>query len=138
MTTQHMQNKNSTRLITALTIVGPFLFFAVLINFYVIPVYIIVHGLLVFGLVNIKSFYSTIKPIKFGLLLCGIPFGLILIQSILTIPLYIATNSNVIEILAVTGLTLIVSVLDFAVTYYIYNKWWKSDLKNIARTANST
>ena len=122
MKTQHMQNKNSTRLITALTIVGAFLFFTVFINFYVIPIYLIVHGLLVFGLVNIKNFYSTIKPIKFGLLLCASPLGLILVQNILTIPLYIVTNSNVIEIFAVTGLTMIVSVLDFVVTYYIYNK----------------
>jgi hypothetical protein len=78
----------------------------------------------VFGLTKIKNFQSTIKPIKFGLIISGIPLGLLLIQSIFTIPLYILTDSNLEEILVVTGLTFIVCLADFLSTYFIYNYWW--------------
>ena len=124
MTTQQQTYKNSTGLIITLAVIGLFIFLPVWINVYIAPIYLIVHGLLVLGLTNINSFQSTIKPIKFGLIISGIPLGLLLIQNIFTIPLYISTNSSLGEILVVTGLTFIVCLADFITTYFIYNYWW--------------
>jgi len=124
MTTQQQTYRNSTGLIITLAVIGLFIFLPVWINVYIAPVYLIVHGLLVLGLTNIKSFKSTIKPIKFGLIISGIPLGLLLIQNIFTIPLYISTDSNLGEILVVTGLTFIVCLADFVATYFIYKYWW--------------
>lgn len=124
-----MTQKKSTGQITLLTVVELFLFFTIWINIYIAPIYLIVHGLMVFGLVKMKNFYSTLSPTKFGLLICGLPLGLLLIQNIFTIPLYVMANGELGEILAVTGLTLIVTAVDFAITYFIYNKWWTSVLK---------
>jgi hypothetical protein len=124
MTTQQHTYRNSTGLIITLAVTGLFIFLPVWINVYIAPIYLIVHGLLVLGLVSIKTFQSTIKPLKFGLIISGIPLGLLLIQNIFTIPLYISTDSNLGEIVVVTGLTFIVCLVDFVTTYFIYNYWW--------------
>ena len=124
MTTQQQTYRNSTGLIIALAVIGLFIFFPVWINVYVAPIYLIIHGLLVLGLTKINDFQSTIKPVKFGLIISGIPLGLLLVQNIFTIPLYISTKSNLGEILVVTGLTFIVCLTDFFTTYLIYNNWW--------------
>jgi hypothetical protein len=124
MTTQQHTYRNSTGLIITLAVTGLFIFLPVWINVYIAPIYLIVHGLLVLGLLSIKTFQSTIKPLKFGLIISGIPLGLLLIQNIFTIPLYISTDSNLGEIVVVTGLTFIVCLVDFVTTYFIYNYWW--------------
>jgi len=123
MTTQQPY-RNSTVLIIALAVIGLFIFLPVWINVFIAPIYLIIHGLLVLGLTKIKGFQSTMKPIKFGLLISGIPLGLLLIQNVFTIPLYISTHSNLGEIIVVTSLTFIVCLIDFFTTYYIYNYWW--------------
>jgi len=124
MTTQQQTYRNSTGLIIALAVIGLFIFFPVWINVYVAPIYLIIHGLLVLGLTKINGFQSTIKPVKFGLIISGIPLGLLLVQNIFTVPLYISTKSNLGEILVVTGLTFIVCLADFFTTFLIYNNWW--------------
>lgn len=123
MTTQHQINRNSTGLIISLAVIGLLIFLPVWINVFIAPIYLIIHGLLVLGLTKINSFQSTMKPVKFGLIISGIPPGLLLIQNIITIPLYISTNSNLGEILVVTGLTFMVCLADFVMTYFIYSHW---------------
>lgn len=124
MRTHQQTYRNSTGLIIALVVIGLFIFLPVWINVFIAPIYLFIHGVLVLGLTKIKSFQSTIKPIKFGLIVSGIPLGLLLIQNIFTIPIYVSTNGNLVEILVVTGLTFIVCIADFITTYIIYNYWW--------------
>ncbi len=124
MKTTQQQNKHSTGLIATLVVLGLLLFFSIYINILIAPIYLIIHGLLVFGLLKINSFNSTLKPIKFGLLLSGLPLLLIILINLPAIPIYLATNSNVLEILTIIGLTLIVCLLDFIVVYAIYKRWW--------------
>ncbi len=118
------KSQNSTGLIIALVAIGLLLFLPIWMNAYLTPIYLIIHGLLVFGLTKINDFKSALKPVTFGLITCGTPLGLMLIQDIISIPIYLVLNGNLSEILFVTGFTFLVCLVDFVLTYFIYKFWW--------------
>ena len=115
-------NKISKFLLVLVMAVELILFSPIWINALVIPIHIIIHTLLVFGLLNVRRLNLTISPNLFASLVSFLPFILLMIESGVLNP-FADSMPSIKGLLVVGGYTLIVCLAEFFIAKFQYIRW---------------
>jgi hypothetical protein len=122
-------NKFSISLLILTAVVGFLLFFLVWINFILAPFHILLQALIISFLLNQKAFKVNLSTHRFALYASFTPVAFLLLQSFITIPLYITSKSSVMEIFVVLSLTFITCFFEYLIARWLFEKRKKQKIK---------
>jgi hypothetical protein len=114
-------NRISKSLLVLVLVVELILFFPLWINALVVPVHILIHALLVFGLLTVKRLNLTMTPNQFASLVSYLPFALLLIESVFVNS--VDSMPALQGLLVVGGYTLAICSVEFFIAKFQYTRW---------------